>query len=576
MGGSPGGWAVRTYDPTDFSKTIEIVSNFKGFHERTLDDIMVFNGLYGIDSYMLWYVHKDLHGYDFNNSHLNLRIFSDMNKTKPFWENNYRVTEVKFDPKVGKYVVFALSEDSIILNTKLVTWEITGVSFDEDRDSKGFLTEILEDNDILAVQFFEHPNEELINFEYKQVTFDPDWTVRDFINYVCDDNKYEWCVYNRVLYVGKELKARISMNITSKYSEERDQIAEGVIFKKISGDLRPADVLGHISKKWKCVWAKHLVGASGGVTKACFTSIGSGKIDKKLYLHSLEGPREIANATYIFAHNQFNSYSIGIGNILKDDGNVSWIDEVSVQKDADTLKVRSPNEMVFDRGNEDDISQVVMLKEKIPRSTPYLDHEAGLLFPSPKLEDKKPPPNSIIFNVKDREESSVIGPYVMGNGKNLVIPYKEKGDLRLQLPNGWCLYIKEDGTTYLRVANVDSQAKSSSLVDGTEQDKDVWIKLGTGIADKSIKMNSPEIIKLQAVNDVELYSKFTITIDGQTYIYVGPNANGVLIAGGGHKLSHVEHTHPLSGGTDGLFKMPLIGNSIPHPEVDGTIRTEAD
>ena len=128
-----GGWAVRLYEPGNFRKGYDIVSNFKGFHNRTLDDIMVFNGMYGLDSYMLWYIHKDLHGYDFNSVHLNLRLFSDTDKSNSFWENKYRVIEVKYDPKVSKYVLFALSEDSIVLNTKLMTWNISSVKFNEER-----------------------------------------------------------------------------------------------------------------------------------------------------------------------------------------------------------------------------------------------------------------------------------------------------------------------------------------------------------------------------------------------------------------------------------------------------------
>ena len=524
-----GGWAIRFYNPDNFRQGQQIISNFKGFQERTLDDIVVFSGMYGLDSYMLWYIHKDLHGYDYNTSNLNLRLFADTDKNKSFWENKYRVVEVKYDPKTSRYVLFALSEDSIILNTKLLSWRISSIKWKEERKAYEVLEEILEENGILAVNFFQTENEELIDFTYNQITFDSNWSVRDFINYICDDNKYEWYVYNKVLYVGKELFTRKSMNISAKYVEASDQLSESSLFKKIQGDLRPADVLGHIDNRWRCIWAKHIVGKSGGMTKACFSKIGSGRVDKLLYLSTLEGEREINNATFIFAHNQFNSYSIGMGSILKDEGEALYVDEVSVQKDTDTYKVRNPNEMVFDRGNEDDVSRIVSSKEHVVRSTPYLDHNAGILFPSVELDN--PPPNSIIFNIKGREESSVLGPFVMNNGKDLVIPFKtDKLDFRLQLPGGWCMYVDKDNVMVIE-KNADPSKKPT----------------GSGT-----------------------YIKF----DGDGNIIT--KGTKTKLQEGSNKLSHADHTHPLSSGTDGLFKLPLLGLDTKHPAPQGTQTTEAD
>jgi hypothetical protein len=521
-----GGWAIRLYKPGDFSKTIDIVSNFEGFHNRDLDDIVVFNSIYGLDSYLIWYIHPDLRGYDFDAVHFNLRLFPEMNKNKPFWENKYRVVEVKYDPIISKYVVFALSEDSVVLNTKLMSWRIPSTKFEEEREAWEVLEDVLEKNNILAVQFFESPNEELVDFRYKQVTLNPDWSVRDFINYICDDNKYEWYVYDKVLYVGRELKAIIKMNITSRYSDSGDRLSQSAFFKKLSGDLRPADVLGHLNKKWKCVWIKHWVGKTGGVTKGCFTRIGGGKPDKQLYQNTLEGIHEKDNAAYIFAHNQFNSYSVGIGNILKDEGETLYVDEVSVQKDTDTLKVRDPTEMVFDRGNEDDESRIVSQKERVARTTPYLDHNAGILFPSVKLD--QPPPNSIIFNIKGREESSALGPFLMNNGKDLVIPLQDnKLDFRLQLPGGWCLYVDKDNMMVIE-QNADPTTKPTG--------ENVYIKIDS--------------------------SGNIITKGTKTKLQEGTNT-----------LAWKDHDH-LGNPMTGNIGMPIIGSTAPNTK--GTTDTLGD
>ena len=526
MGNTQGGWAIRFYDPSDFRKGYDTVSNFKGYKDRTLDDIIVFNGIYGLDSYMMWYIHPDLQTYDLNTVHLNLRLYPSMNKNKHFWENKYRVIEVKFDPKAKRYVLLALSDDSILLNTKLLTWDLTGMVFEEERKGYEALEDILQANDILAVMFFESPNPDLIDFKYKQLTFEPNWRVRDLINYICDDNGYEWYVYNRVLYIGKELWTREAMAIQGRYDETRDKLAESSFFKKIYGDLRPADVLGHLNNEWRCIWVKHAVGASGGITKACFSRIGAGRVDKLLYLHTLEAEREKANATYIFAQKQFNSYSIGMGNILQDEGNELFIDQVSVQKDIDTYKIRDPNEMVFDRGDEDEYSKVASQKEKVPRSTPYLDHNAGILFPSVQLDN--PPPNSIIFNIKDREESSVVGPFVMNNGKDLVIPFKEdKLDFRLQLPGGWCLYVDKDNAMVIE-QNADPSAKPT----------------GSGV-----------YLKIDSSGNI-------ITKGTKTKLQEGSN-----------QLAHLNHDH-LGTPMTGNIGLPIIGSTAPNTK--GTTDTLGD
>lgn len=566
-----GGWSIRLFDPNNYRKGLDIISNFQNFKARQRDEIVVFSGMFGLESYMVWYIQKDLKGYNFNTVNLELKLFLDMDKNKMFWQEIYRVIDVKYDPKESRYVVFCLSEDSVILNTKLADYNIRSLNFDKNLKAKDVLKQILEDNNLLAVTFFESPNKEVIDYEYRQISIDPNWTIRDFISYICDDNDYEWLVKERVLYVGRELQTIKDMVVSAEYLEERDQISESGFFKKVSGDLRPMDTLAHWDKRWRCIWAKHSVGASGGVSKGCFAKIGYGTVDKNMYLYTLDGYFERSMASYLFSKSPRNSHFIKMGNIIKDEGDKQYVDFISVQKDLDIYHIKSPKDTVFDRGTEDEQSKIVNQKERVARSSPYLDHEAGLLFPSVGLDN--PPPNSLIFNVEGREESPVLGPFVFGNGLKLTIPFKNKKDFRLQFPNGWCFYVEENGTTYLQVKNVDSQQEPDADM---LNDKYVWLKLGAKPAEEDIEMNSPEIIRLKAVNDIDLESEQTITLDGKTYIYIGPDANSVLIAGGGKKLSHADHTHPLSTGTDGLFKMPLIGVDSAHPAAQGTTKTEAD
>jgi len=369
------------------------------------------------------------------------------------------------------------------------------------------------------------------------------------------------------------------MDASKPLSIEIDNLSESLYSMKITTNASPMQPLANWEENYKCIWAKHTAGKGGGISKGCFVPVGMGHFDKHLYLRTLEGDIEKTIGSSILSRRKVRIPSIGIGNILKDEGVLKdeegsstgispYVDEVSLQQNPKTLSIREPHNIIVNRG--DDLAVQYQL-ERATRSTPYLDNEAGLLFPSPTLDN--PPPNSLIFNVDGKRESAVVGPYVYGDGREeLIIPYKEKkGDLRLQLPNGWCLYITEAGTTYLRVKDVDSQTKPSGMVDGPDQDKSVWIKLGADPADEGIEMNSPELISMRAQNDIELKTPQTITLDGGTIVYVGPNANEVQISTGNKTLSHGTHTHQIPPGP--AIPGPPVSTSA---TTDNTIKTKAD
>jgi len=252
-----------------------------------------------------------------------------------------------------------------------------------------------------------------------------------------------------------------------------------------------------------------------------------GYLDKHLYLKMLEGSIERDIAYSMLNRRKVRIPSIGIGNILTDEG-LEYIDQVSIQKNPQTYSITEPHNIIINRG--DDLAVQHQL-ERATRSTPYLDHNAGLFLPSPKLDN--PPPNSLIFNVDGKRESAVIGGYVYGNGREeLELLFKEKkGDLRLQLPNGWCLYIKENGETFIQKEGADPSA---------------------------------------------------IPSESETQIYLGANGS-IKFSGGGHFLSHDTHKHGYQHthqtGNLGIPVPPQthIGPGIEtDATTDNTTKTEAE
>jgi len=643
-------WTIRFFQGNNYKVdgNIDYVSNFKKGKSRQSDSIVTYSGMYGIDNYLIWNIHKDLPNYDFSTVVLNLNLCLYKNPDIVYFQDFYRVQDIKFNPNKSQYTLFAISETSIKLHAKLTQYNVTSLSYKENRKASDIIKEVIEDNNIFYVLYHKdkEATEDMIEYEYRYFDIDPEWTVLDFIEYICNDNMFEWTLDKQInednepieiLHFGHELEAMSYRNATKDFEIEKDNISHSIYSMKITTDGSSMEPLAHWKEELRCIWSKHAAGKGGAISKGCFIPIGKGHFDKYLYLRTLEGniEREIGYSMLTKGKKRFPSVSIG--NILKDEsvetdefGNTTkmlpYIDIVSVQKNPDSFSIREPHNILIDRG--DDIAVQHQL-EKITRSTPYLDHEAGLLFPSPKLDSS--PPNSLVFNIDGKRESAVVGGYVYGNGrmnkeggKTLTLPFKEKkGDFRLQFPNGWCLYIDEEGNTQLLARDVDPTTKpniggqpsqeaiqiitkkecvpseirlfceNNNYIDiiaslngvnnitNIANTGEVWIKGGIRIkiTTGNLLQNYVVIgvsgednagIKILTVGsdpiDIESESG-TININTKGTVNVGNDASVIRLGGGGNKISHGDHKH-LTG------NMGIV--IPPHATTDDSDVTEVD
>lgn len=608
---------VRLFNlsPESNKETIEFIGNFKQYGNRQNDEVVVFTGMYGLTSYMLWYVHGNLPHYDFSTVGFDLRLFLEGTTRMPYWTGTYRHIHTMYSTKQKRYMIFCVSEDDATLETKLTDFHVKSLKYIEGRQGEDVLKEVLEPYNIFRVHYFKHDQEvELDNFQYPYFNIDENWTVHDFINYICDENEFEWLLRNNVLYVGKELRAFKDRRSGRKFDMNTDHFSTSSFFHKYAGETRPMDVLSHIDEEWRCVWVRHSVGRSGGSTRGCFTAIGAGTLNKKSYFDSLEGDYEKQNATKLLSHNSPSHYIL-LGNILKDSGSQKQIDEVSIQTPMELMKVTDPNLTKFERGTEKE--SVSLMKERIARSTQYADNEAGLLFPSSKLEEGKPPPNSLIFNIQGKEHMSVIGPFVMGTETEeaVKIPVKEKEDFRLRFPDGaeifydastqnWFIqapmgfvfkqaittYDKEPARSRLKEEENMFQIYDGNLLfdtsvmhvhmmhDGCFQVIPKSGPAGSGNRKFAIFCdNDNGEVRITALNDLKLWIE-----DGLDNISSGnidintTKVGGIKLGGGGNKISHGNHTHILAPGLDGLFSLPLKGSCTQHLPPDGSNITEVD
>ena len=369
------GWGIRFYEANNYNEkaTIDFASNY-GEEARTLDSIIAFSGMYGIDSYLIWYIHKNIPSFDFSTVALNLRLTMYKNVEAVYFQEFYRVQDVRYDPNKSQYVLFAISEGSLRLHKKLISYDVKSLSYKEDRKAEDVIKDVIQKNNIFHVVFHKDGDSTkgLPHYEYRYFDIDLEWTVLDFIQYICDDNLYEWCidrfigedsVPHFVLHIGHELKPLNYRNATKKFEREIDNVSTSVYGFKITTSPSPMDVLAHWEESHKCVWAKHSAGKGGGISKGCFVPLGQGHFDKEIYLKSLEGNIEKDIGYSLLKRQKKRLYSVTIGNILTDEGILKddkgnttgtspYIDEISIQKNPDTYAIREPHNIILNRGDD--------------------------------------------------------------------------------------------------------------------------------------------------------------------------------------------------------------------------------
>ena len=442
-------WTVRLYLPFEEDKTIEFIGSFENAGKRYLDDIVVFSGIYGAPDFMLWYIHKDMVAYNFSSYSIDLKLFLSGDPKSCYFQDSYRIIDIGDDLKSDRKLVYAIQEDYAKLDTLLIQSEISTLDYNEKRNVEQLLIEVIENTGIFPVIFCEHsdPLLQSIKFEYPSFVIEPDWTVRDFIQYIANENSFEWTIKFGILFIGPELYTYKKMKASKDYlNRQVDNISKNYWNMKITWAGSPLNVLYYYElvdeeklTDYRCIWAKHTAGANGDTTKGCFVPVGR-SIDKTQFIQSLEGIKETTEA-YHYLFRVPKHHQLRIGRVLKDEGDVEFADEITIEKDTFQWAKKVPRNIPMNT------STPLFTIPKIGRTTPYLDYQAGLFFPrSNNLQNN---PNRLIFSPYDRIEQAVLGPFVMGNGSPLfMIPFKKPDDLRLKLPSELGGNIFWDGTKH--------------------------------------------------------------------------------------------------------------------------------
>lgn len=547
------GWAIRVFNAKN-NNTYDWIGNIDGnIHKRFKDNIVTFSGMYGVGDYMVWIAHDNIPSYDFSGAGFELKFFHRADPKMPYFQQRYKPVDVVYDDTNNKYKIYCRAESSSILDIRLLDLALRSVQIDKDRTGPELLEELLVDQRELLteVKYFKR-DKKAKDFKYRYFDIKMDWTVRDLIQYIAQINEYEWALVGRTLYIAREIPPDRNRTIFDKEEGIKDgeHYGEAPRFMVIEADPRAAEPLGHFQEKMRCIWAKHYVGKSGGLMQACFTRMGMGHLDRGLYVTTLQGDIEKREAHKILKNRKVQNH-IELGSVLKDEGESKFMDQISTQRTTKKADIQYPNDVEFDREN------IVNQREEICKMYEYLDDSAGLLFPKLQLDSR--PPNSVLFNVNGRVESTIHGGFLPGNGTDeLTLPTKDPEDFLLVLPNGCMLFNSPDGETIFRPYYDGYDATQRPTED--ESSMQVYMDHATGRI--TINKDGSNLIEIDGT-DINILADGNINIDG----------SATKLQGGSNPLARADHAHsgaPMQGN----MGMPISGKSTPSDS--NTSTTTAD
>lgn len=457
--GRQANWVVRLYDPSDYDRTISYVY----MRDRTEDNLISFEGMYGLDDYLVWEMTNDLAYNDFSTVALDVRFSLQETYTAKYVDKQYRPVEISYNPNTSRYILYAITETSAILSTDILSYKPKNLVIEKTRPGHGVLEEILQGNEILNVRYDETVSRLFKEFEYEDFVIQYDWSVSDLINAIAIPNRMEWFARDGTVYIGREILAHGKKN-SATFDKTGTTKSESPFCLKYAGPPRSHSVKSYL-EAYRCIWAKHWAGKCGGVTKSCFSKIGKGPILRDEYFQYLEHGREKYNALRLFAKD-YKIPQVSIGTIIEDTGKDEYVDSVSVQKNSKIFNIRNPRQIIFDTKTDKHSPKYV--ENGVSRSTPYLEENGGILFPSVDVSSNKAP-NSVLFKLDGMNGNTVLGPYVFGNGRDPALNYptkRDKKDFKFMLPCGWCLYVDgETGETIIQIS--DSEVHGAPLGTGS-------------------------------------------------------------------------------------------------------------
>jgi len=448
------------------------------------DQVIVYDGIYGIPPHFIWYCLADksaIISFLGKTRYISLLIV-DKGPADVLFSDIFFITEVKYDLRKEMYVFFGIQQDyyNLMKSIRLTSFHVNTLKTPEE-----ILEKLFEINEI---------NMKVINldtrgvvYKYNQLSFDSNTNLLEVVDKICNENFYEWYIYrdyragmDPVLLIGDYINPDKFSKVYNRERLDYDLVLEDELSGKLVGLGRIFKIGTYYrglnplvkTKIGRILWTKGFIGRDiGALMTICMTpnDVPSYRDD---FIETLEGrAREIGETSF---REKYNQDFIVIGRSLGDKDKDKYMSKTF------SYQIKDPHSNIEQITFEDKDPEYFL--KNIQHSSPFAGNNVGLLFP--QIEES----NHLLLSPIGKRHLSLIGPSYWDSEMNIPKRNSEK-DFRLSFTNGWTLYVDKDGNTLIRTDGVSATEVPSGAKDNTciKLNKDGTIDINT--TNKNVRIN---------------------------------------------------------------------------------------
>ena len=527
------GWAIQFLD----SK--EVV----GHRELLDDDLVLYQGMFGIPSYLFWdsasWPQKTKNNkttHEFILSMYDLDQAKNKGDEAPDFMEFFVIQDVIFNVVTQKFQIFAVSKVWNTLNTRsgipqydigsLIT-PVSGIKIIEKlvAHATSNAVKVVYNNDLIS------------EIEYVQITQDPELTILDIITKICEENGWEFCLNQMILYVGKSLHVPDLYPLQFEPRAEHVKSIQNVFYHQITTEAQLAAPMMTYGKEGRLLWVKHYLGESSLMSfllqKKVQPEVKTSTMEfysmwEDLFVETLQG--RARDYGFNRLNRNLKSDSIIIGKIFGKfvAPNLNGYKAPTFGGDSKTFSKDLKHREFYtkDYGTEPQLNYV----KEPTMTTPYAGNNVGMLYPQEES-------HRVLLTPNGERDAALVGPAYFGP-KDGIPAKSDPKDFRLQLPDGCVIYNKNNTnlsivhpkSINLTVGTMSSTTTSTPIGTDLVLDSD-GIEIGTIGGVGSVSISDTEIIFEVGPNKIKLTPSgieivgvdvtirgASITLDGMTKI----------------------------------------------------------
>lgn len=576
-----------------------------GLKENLVDQVVFYRGMYGVPSYIIWYIAPDRQVDWIKTADIfDFFIFDSLQKVKtrrspagempqPQYQDQMVVLNIIFDIEKRVFKLTAVSYFWYLLaNTK----ELTAIEIGKQdnpvsgREVIKKLVDIANDGqEILAAV---ESGLAIDKIKYISINIDPEVSVLDKIADICLENAWEFYLgkgdvqgkRQNVVYIGNKLNIKEEYILPFEPEQGHVQTSETSLFTSITTAgvwCEPMLTYGKPARG-RAIWTKFYLNNEGNEMTVMIQKIG-------FYTKDISGNDVYQGTLKFLSENEFietlygglareyglqrlfrypmRSYPILIGKMFGESTDKHKEEySASTWSGDPTSYVKDLNKRSFKTEfTEKERPEHYLKNSKI--TTPFAGDGVGLLFP--QVEGHK-----TLLAPDGERDIGLIGPGYFGPDEQVPVRASEK-DFRFQLPNGWALIAKENGNTILQIGGADNQTELTEVQGGevgihlhNEPQKEIYLTVDNASAIEFVEGAGGGLvaviqgtISLQADQGaIEIFSaqgEVTINSVSRTAYLKGPT---VKIEGGLVEINGVKF---LQGGIIDCTLLKTSGGVVP-------------